>query len=171
LLNQVADALKSRPAEVPDRIAATLARLRDAERELERVRAAAVLGAGADLAASPQDVFGVAVVTHEAPPETSAEDLRRLALDVRSRIDAGRPAAVVLGAVSKGRPVVVIAVNEIGRQWGLSAGELVRGVAPILGGGGGGKDDVAQGGGTQPAALGAALTAARDLVGRLVTGG
>jgi len=171
LLNQVADALKSRPEEVPDRIAATLARLRDAERELERVRAAAVLGAGADLAASPQDVFGVAVVTHEAPPETSAEDLRRLALDVRSRIDAGRPAAVVLGAVSKGRPVVVIAVNEIGRQWGLSAGELVRGVAPILGGGGGGKDDVAQGGGTQPAALGAALTAARDLVGRLVTGG
>ena len=113
----------------------------------------------------------MAVVTHEAPPETSAEDLRRLALDVRSRIDAGRPAAVVLGAVSKGRPVVVIAVNEIGRQWGLSAGELVRGVAPILGGGGGGKDDVAQGGGTQPAALGAALTAARDLVGRLVTGG
>jgi alanyl-tRNA synthetase len=171
LLNQVADALKSRPEEVPDRIAATLARLRDAERELDRVRAAAVLGAGADLAASPQDVFGVAVVTHEAPPETSAEDLRRLALDVRSRIDAGRPAAVVLGAVSKGRPVVVIAVNEIGRQWGLSAGELVRGVAPILGGGGGGKDDVAQGGGTQPAALGAALTAARDLVGRLVTGG
>ena len=171
LLNQVADALKSRPEEVPDRIAATLARLRDAERELERVRAAAVLGAGADLAASPQDVFGVAVVTHEAPPETSAEDLRRLALDVRSRIDAGRPAAVVLGAVSKGRPVVVIAVNEIGRQWGLSAGELVRGVAPILGGGGGGKDDVAQGGGTQPAALGAALTAARDLVGRRVTGG
>ena len=171
LLNQVADALKSRPEEVPDRIAATVARLRDAERELERVRAAAVLGAGADLAASPQDVFGVAVVTHEAPPETSAEDLRRLALDVRSRIDAGRPAAVVLGAVSKGRPVVVIAVNEIGRQWGLSAGELVRGVAPILGGGGGGKDDVAQGGGTQPAALGAALTAARDLVGRLVTGG
>lgn len=135
------------------------------------MRAAAVLGAAAGLAANPTDVFGVAVVTSEAPAETSAEDLRRLALDVRARIDAARPAAVAVGAVTKGRPVVVVAVNDTGRQWGLSAGALIRGIAPVLGGGGGGKDDVAQGGGTKPEALGAALSTARDLVGRRVTGG
>ena len=38
-----------------------------------------------------------------------------------------------------------VAVNDIGRQWGVRAGELVRTAAQALGGGGGGKDDVAQG--------------------------
>jgi alanyl-tRNA synthetase len=171
LLNQLADQLKARPEELPERVAATVGRLREAEKELERIRAAAVLGAAAGLAANPTDVFGVAVVTSEAPPETTPEDLRQLALDVRSRIDPARPVAVAVGAVSKGRPVIVVAVNDTGRQWGLSAGALIRGIAPVLGGGGGGKDDFAQGGGTEPAALGAALAAARDLVGRRVTGG
>jgi alanyl-tRNA synthetase len=45
------------------------------------------------------------------------------------------------------RPVVVVAVNEAGRGFGLSAGTLVGVAARALGGGGGGKPDVAQGGG------------------------
>jgi alanyl-tRNA synthetase len=52
------------------------------------------------------------------------------------------------------RPVVVVAVNEAGRDLGLSAGGLVGIAARALGGGGGGKPDVAQGGG-------APLTASR----------
>jgi alanyl-tRNA synthetase len=171
LLAQVADALKARPDEVPDRVAATVARLRDVERELERMRAAAVLGAAGSLAARPADVFGVAVVTHVAPSDTPAEDLRRLALDVRGRLDGGRPAVVAVGSVAKGRPVLVVAVNDTARRWGLAAGDLVRGVAPVLGGGGGGKPDVAQGGGTKPEALGDALDTLRHLVGSRVTGG
>jgi len=171
LLASVAEQMKARPEELPERIAATVARLRDAERELDRLRAAAVLDAAAGLAAAAQDVFGVAVVTHEAPAGTGADDVRRLALDVRGRLDAGQPAVVAVGAAANGRPVVVVAVNDTGRQWGLAAGALVRGIAPLLGGGGGGKDDVAQGGGTKPEALGAALTEVRDLVGRRVTGG
>jgi alanyl-tRNA synthetase len=42
---------------------------------------------------------------------------------------------------------VIIAVNEAGREAGLSAGTLVAGAARVLGGGGGGKPDIAQGGG------------------------
>ncbi len=168
LLGQVADLLKARPEELPDRVAATVGRLRDAERELERLRAAAVLGDAAHLATGAEDVFGVAVVTSELPVDTAIDDVRRLALEVRNRIDAGRPAVVALGAVAKGRPVVVVAVNESGRRWALSAGELVRGIAPVLGGGGGGKDDVAQGGGSRPEALGEALAHVRHLVGQRV---
>jgi alanyl-tRNA synthetase len=54
------------------------------------------------------------------------------------------------------RPVVVIAVNDTGREAGLSAGDLVGIAARALGGGGGGKPDVAQGGGAPiaPAAPG-----------------
>ena len=45
------------------------------------------------------------------------------------------------------RPVVVVAVNQAGRDKGLAAGRLAGIAARALGGGGGGKDDVAQGGG------------------------
>ena len=171
LLGQLAEALRARPDEVPDRVAATVARLRDAERELERLRAQAVLAAAPTLAAQATDVAGVAVVAHEAPRETGADDLRRLALDVRSRIPAPRPAVVATAAVANGRPVVVVAVNDPARQRGLRAGDLVRGVAPVLGGGGGGKDDLAQGGGTRADAVGAALDTLRRLVGERAAGG
>ena len=116
------------------------------------------------------DEFGVAVVTHQAPDGTSADDLRKLALDVRGRMGADRPSVVATAAVNDGRPVVVVAVNEVGRSWGLAAGDLVRVAATTLGGGGGGRDDVAQGGGTKPQAVDEALTAVRHRVGQRVTG-
>ena len=51
--------------------------------------------------------------------------------------------------------MVVIAVNEAGRGFGLAAGTLVSGAARALGGGGGGKPDIAQGGGAPGAGLSA----------------
>jgi alanyl-tRNA synthetase len=95
-------------------------------------------------------------VAHRAPEGASADDLRKLVLDVRGRLGS-RPAVVAVAAASGGRPVVVIATNEGSRELGLKAGELVRAAAKTLGGGGGGKDDVAQGGGTDAAAIPAAL--------------
>ena len=47
--------------------------------------------------------------------------------------------------------------NDEARARGLSAGELVRTVGPLLGGKGGGKDDVAQGGGTDASRIDEAL--------------
>ena len=53
----------------------------------------------------------------------------------------------------------------------IKAGALVRVAAQTLGGGGGGKDDLAQGGGTDPAAVPAALRAVEHAVGETVTAG
>ena len=94
-------------------------------------------------------------MAHDAG-EAAADDLRKLALDVRGRL-AERPAVVAVAGVSGGRPVIVVAVNDAGRAAGAKAGALVRVAAQALGGGGGGKDDVAQGGGTDAAAVGEAL--------------
>ena len=170
LVSQLTEALKVRPDELPDRVAAITARLREVEKDLAQVRSSQVLAAAGQLAGNPTDVFGVGVVTHRAPDGTSADDLRRLVLDVRGRIPADRPAAVAGVAVANGRPVVVVAVNEKGREWGVKAGELVRVAAATLGGGGGGKDDVAQGGGTDPSKVEEALRQVEHTVGQRVTG-
>jgi alanyl-tRNA synthetase len=170
LVVQLTDALKVRPEELPERVAALTSRLREVEKDLEKIRSQQVLAGGAELAEAPVDVFGVGVVTHRAPDGTSADDLRRLVLDVRGRIPGERPAAVAMVSVANGRPVIVVAVNTKGREWGIKAGELVRVAAGVLGGGGGGKDDVAQGGGTDPTKVDEALRAVEHTVGQRVTG-
>jgi alanyl-tRNA synthetase len=58
-----------------------------------------------------------------------------------------------------GKPVVIVATNAQARDTGAKAGVLARAAAQALGGGGGGRDDIAQGGGSDPSALGAALEA------------
>jgi alanyl-tRNA synthetase len=169
LVAQLTEALKVPREELPDRVAAITARLREAEKDLERVRSAQVLEAAASLAANPTDVFGVAVVAHRVPDGTDADDLRRLVLDVRGRLPADRPAVVAGVTVASDRPVIVVAVNDRGREWGVKAGELVRAAAGVLGGGGGGKDDVAQGGGTDPSKVDEALARVQHEVGQRVT--
>ncbi len=171
LVAELAEAFKVPGEEVADRVRATVARLREVERDLERLRAAAVLQAAAGLAASPADVAGAAVVTHRAPDGTATDGLRRLALDVRGRIDGDRPAVVAVVAVTGDKPAAVVAVNDAGQARGLSANALVRALAAALGGRGGGKDDVAAGGGSNPAAVGEALALVPRLVGERLSGG
>jgi alanyl-tRNA synthetase len=147
LVSQLTQQLKVRAEELPDRVAGIVSRLRDAERELRQFRSAQLLGSAAQLAAQAEDVGAVAFVPTRVPDGTTADGIRELALDIRGRLAADRPAVVMLVGVPKDRPVVVIAVNEAGRDAGLKAGVLVGVAARTLGGGGGGRDDVAQGGG------------------------
>ncbi|MGI5483832.1 alanine--tRNA ligase [Streptomyces lavendofoliae] len=161
---QLQELVKGRPEELPEKISGMLAKLKDAEKEIEKFRAEKVLQAAAGLAQGAQDVRGVALVTGQVPDGTSADDLRRLVLDVRGRIPGDRPAVVALFTTANGRPLTVIATNEAARERGLKAGELVRTAAKTLGGGGGGKPDVAQGGGQNADAIGEAIGAVERLV-------
>jgi alanyl-tRNA synthetase len=147
LVNQLSEQLKAPREQLPERIAGVLTRLRDAERELQRLRAAQLLESAGQIAADAADIRGMALVTHRVPDGTGPDDIRKLALDVRGRVPRNRPAVVTIVGVPEDRPVVVVAVNEAGQGFGLSAGRLVGIAARALGGGGGGKPDVAQGGG------------------------
>jgi alanyl-tRNA synthetase len=155
LVNQLSEALKARPEELPERVNDIVEKLRAAEKELERVRTAGLLAGAADLAAKAQDVNGIAVVAQRAPGANGG-DVRTLALDVRGRFP-DRPAAVVVIGDADGKVSVVAAVNDQARERGVSANALVRAVGPLVGGKGGGKDDVAQGGGADASRIDEAL--------------
>jgi alanyl-tRNA synthetase len=147
LVSQLSEQFKTPREQLPERISSVVSRLRDAERDLQRLRAARLLESAGDIAEGAEDVNGTALVAHRVPAGTESDDIRTLALDVRGRIPKARPAVVMVVGVPSDRPVVVIAVNEPGQEAGLSAGVLVGIAARALGGGGGGKPDVAQGGG------------------------
>ncbi|MDQ6874080.1 MAG: alanine--tRNA ligase [Actinomycetota bacterium] len=169
LVSQLAETFKVPAQEVPDRVHGIVSRLRDAEKELEKLRGDAILAGAAELAAGARDVFGVAVATAEVP-NGGAGDLRKLALDVRARMEPDRPAVVAVAGAAAGRVALVIAVNPAARKWRLSAQELLRAVAPVIGGAGGGSDDLAQGGGSDPARVSEALQLVDHHVAARVTG-
>ena len=154
LVNQLSEQLKARPEELPERISGVVTRLREAERELNRLRSAQLLESSGEIAAAAENTGGIAFVAHRVPDGTDADAIRKLALDVRGRVPVAQPAVVMIVGVPADRPVVVIAVNEAGRGSGLAAGALVGAAAKALGGGGGGKPDIAQGGGAPNAGAG-----------------
>jgi alanyl-tRNA synthetase len=176
LVSQLSEQLKARREELPERVAALVTRVRDAERELDRLRSAQLLGAAAELARGAEDIGGAAFVGHRVADGTTADGIRKLALDIRGRVPAGRPAVVMVIGVPADRPTVVVAVNERARELGLTAGAAVREAAGRLGGGGGGRDDVAQGGGAPlgdraSAAIEEAFDAVRAVVRDMVGSG
>jgi alanyl-tRNA synthetase len=170
LVAQLSETLKVRPEELPERVNDIVERLRTAEKEIERVRMASLLSSAGQLASAPTDVFGVAFVGHRVDG-AGAGDVRKLALDIRGRMPAGRPAVVAIIGATEGKPAVVVAVNDEARAWGVPASSLVRAAATRLGGSGGGKDDVAQGGGTDASQADQALRDLEHEVGRAVTAG
>ena len=85
-----------------------------------------MLGAAADLAAGAEDVGRVAFVAHQVPDGTTADGIRKLALDVRGRLPAQRAAVVLIAGVPADRPAVVVAVNDAARE----AGPGGRGAGP-----------------------------------------
>ena len=165
LVTELTEMLKVPSGLLADRIATTLTKLKTAEKELERLRKEQLTAAAAQLVGTAKDAAGVKVIAHDAGQVSGADDLRGLALDLRTRLGS-EPAAVAVAGVSNDRPVILIATNDAARAAGVKAGALVRLAAGILGGGGGGKDDVAQGGGTDATQVGAALTAVVDAITR-----
>src|SRR5439155_9828453 len=129
---------KARPEELPERIGGIVDRLRQAERELEKVRADAVLASAGALANGAEDVDGVALVAVAAPEGIGGNDLRALASDVRGRLGA-RPGVVALFSADGDKVSFVVATTAAARDRGVAAGKLVPAFAPAVGRRGGGK--------------------------------
>jgi alanyl-tRNA synthetase len=122
----------------------------------------------ASLVANLDGVIGLAheygpvrMWTFTAPEGTDATGLRELVTKGRDRARREIPSVVVGAAVVDGKVSLVAATNDAGRAAGQSANRVLQAALAPVGGRGGGKDDMAQGGGTDPSAVEAALESAR----------
>jgi len=153
------DWYRARERALLEELAARDERIRSLETELKRARSGRV------------DVHGLAETATEAngvralAREVEAADMEELlALSDRLKQALGRSAAVVLGAAVDDKAMVVANFGDGALDAGLSAVEVVRQVAPIVGGGGGGKPGMARAGGKDPSRLADALAAAEELI-------
>lgn len=161
LVSQLSTMVGGRSEELPDRIASLLARVKESEKELERMRIEQALAQAQTLADTAKSLNGIAVVANDAGVMPSADALRTLALEVRDRLGDANPVVVALIGRVNDKPSIVVVTNEKARERKAKAGAFVRAVGQHLGGGGGGRDDIAQGGGTKLDAIKEALDAIR----------
>jgi alanyl-tRNA synthetase len=158
LIAELGHSLRVPREQIPGRVAELAAGLKAAEKRIAQFEAQALAGRIPAIAEQARPLGAVTAVLEQVGTVGSADDLRALVTGVRDRLGAV-PAVVALAATVAGKPVVIAATNAQARDAGAKAGPLARAAAQALGGGGGGRDDIAQGGGSDPSALGAALEA------------
>jgi alanyl-tRNA synthetase len=157
LLNSLTELIKgARTEELPERISDLLNKMKEIEKELASVRSAQALSQVGELAKSATVLNGISYISSVMADGVSGDDLRKIAIDLRSRDEKS---VVALISANDGKPVLVVATSEGARANGVKAGALVKIGSTVLGGGGGGKDDFAQGGGTDASKSLDALTA------------
>ena len=151
-LEAVAAEVKAQPAEAAARVAQILDNVKTLEKELARLKSKLAASQGNDLLNQAVDVKGIkvlAAVLEGADATALRETLDKLKDKLKS-------AAIVLASTGEGK-VSLIAGVTADLTGKIKAGELVNFVAQQVGGKGGGRPDMAQAGGTNPAALPAAL--------------
>ena len=157
MLNRLALLLKTKREAVFERFTAMQSEKTALERELESYRKKAANAAADDLLSKVKDISGAKILV-AALDGADANSLRTTLDGIRKNLKDG---AVVLGGAKDGKVALLVSVPPELVQRGLHAGNLLKDVAPKVGGKGGGKPDMAQGGGTDTAKLGEALTASK----------
>ena len=162
LLNSLTEIVKgARAEELPERISDLLNKIKEIEKELATVRSAQAMSQVGSLAEKAVVVNGISVIATALGDGIAADDLRKIATDLKSR---SANSVVALVSVVEGKAVLVAAVSDGAKSAGVKAGALVKIGSTILGGGGGGKDDFAQGGGTNLDQISVALSAITDAI-------
>jgi alanyl-tRNA synthetase len=150
---------------VPEReVVASVRKLSDRVRELERRPRQDDRDLGEELVGRAEEVAGVRVLA-DVVEAADARALLELSDRVRQKLG---DAAVALGTVADGRVHLVVNVSPPVVERGVSAVEVVREAAQVVGGGGGGRDTMAQAGGRAPDELPEAIATARAAIERVL---
>jgi alanyl-tRNA synthetase len=159
-LGKIAARLRTTPEHAMQAVEATVVRVGELERELQSGGRGKLEELARELVEGASERDGMKVVTARC----DVEDPKEL-LDVADRVKSALgDGAVVLGTAGGGRPHLIVSFSRSAVDRGLSAAEVVKLAAPVIGGGGGGRDTMAQAGGRDPEKLPEAIAAARAAI-------
>jgi alanyl-tRNA synthetase len=158
-LNDAAQLLKAKPAEISARIEKLQTEIKNLKKELKNANEKKISGSGNDVLAGLKEVNGINILT-TVVEVSNPKELRTIGDDIKNRIKSG---VAVVGASSGGKAHILAVVTKdlTGK---FKAGDIVKEIAPIVGGKGGGRPDFAQAGGQNPAGLEKALKKAEEIL-------
>ena len=140
---EIAAMLKTSPAEIEEKIAHLQAEVKTLHSENEALKAKMAKDAVGDVMSQVQEIKGVKLLA-VALDDVDMNGLRDLGDQLKEKLGEG---VVVLASVAGGKVSLLAMVTEEAQKAGAHAGNLVKGMAAIVGGGGGGRPNMAQAGG------------------------
>ncbi|EBZ1799636.1 alanine--tRNA ligase [Salmonella enterica subsp. enterica serovar Typhimurium] len=158
-LNDIAQLLKGDSQNLGDKVRAVLERTRQLEKELQQLKDQAAAQESANLSSKAVDLNGVKLLVSELAG-IEPKMLRTMVDDLKNQLGS---TVIVLATVVEGKVSLIAGVSKDVTDR-VKAGELIGMVAQQVGGKGGGRPDMAQAGGTDAAALPAALASVQGWV-------
>ncbi|EAO3019762.1 alanine--tRNA ligase [Salmonella enterica] len=158
-LNDIAHLLKGDSQNLGDKVRAVLERTRQLEKELQQLKDQAAAQESANLSSKAVDLNGVKLLVSELAG-IEPKMLRTMVDDLKNQLGS---TVIVLATVVEGKVSLIAGVSKDVTDR-VKAGELIGMVAQQVGGKGGGRPDMAQAGGSDAAALPAALASVQGWV-------
>ena len=159
-LAQIAALLKTTPAEAVDKIAHLQAEVKELHGENESLKAKLAQEAVGDVMNQVKEVKGTKLLAVSVA-DVDMNGLRDLGDQLKEKLGEG---VVVLASVNGGKVNLLAMVTDSAMKAGAHAGNLVKGMAAVVGGGGGGRPNMAQAGGKNPEKVPEALEKAAELL-------
>lgn len=158
-LQSACAALKSTPENFDAKLAQLLSSHREQQKELERLKAKLATAGSRDLLSEVEEINGISVLAVNIEG-ADAKTLRDSMDQLKNKLGSG----VVLLASGEGEKVSLVAGVTKDLTGRCKAGDIMKQAAAAVGGKGGGRPDMAQGGGSDVAAIPAALQSVKDYV-------
>lgn len=163
-LNAVAKTLKTTPANLLERAEHLMADLKALQSENESLKSKAAKEALGDVMDQVQEISGVKLLATKVDG-VDMNGLRELGDQLKAKLGEG---VVVLASENEGKVNLIAMATDAAMAKGAHAGNLIKGIASLVGGGGGGRQNMAQAGGKNPAGIDAAVAeCAKVLAGQV----
>ena len=159
-LAEAAKAAKSTPDKLKEKIEHMLAEIKTLQSEVESLKSKAAKDALGDVMNQVKEVNGIKLLA-TAVEDVDMNGLRELGDQLKEKLGQG---VIVIASSANGKVNLVAMATEEAMSKGAHAGNLIKGIAALVGGGGGGRPNMAQAGGKNPAGIPDAIAKVEEVL-------
>ena len=159
-LAEAAKAAKSTPDKLKEKIEHMIAEIKTLQSEVESLKSKAAKDALGDVMDQVKEVNGIKLLA-TAVEDVDMNGLRELGDQLKEKLGQG---VIVIASSANGKVNLVAMATEEAMSKGAHAGNLIKGIAALVGGGGGGRPNMAQAGGKNPAGIPDAIAKVEEVL-------
>ncbi|MBQ7944213.1 MAG: alanine--tRNA ligase [Lachnospiraceae bacterium] len=152
-IEKSAKIVKTTPASLTEKLESLMAEMKALQSENESLKSKAAKEALGDVMNQVTEVKGVKLLAAKVSG-VDMNGLRDLGDQLKDKLGDG---VVVLVSDADGKVNMIAMATDAAMSKGAHAGNLIKGIAALVGGGGGGRPNMAQAGGKNPAGIDAAI--------------
>lgn len=159
-LNEAAKVAKATPAQLKDKVEHMLSEIKSLQSEVEALKSKLAKDALGDVMNQITEVKGIKLLA-TAVEDVDMNGLRDLGDQLKEKLGEG---VVVIASSANGKVNLIAMATDGAMEKGAHAGNLIKGIAALVGGGGGGRQNMAQAGGKNPAGIPDAIAKVQEVL-------